>query len=253
MQQTDQFERYEKEKPAFFQAIRTLEAKHNTSIIEKMKERRYDFDSFRGVMIEVEFGLFLDQFAEKLEYEPNINGKTPDWLATINGRPTIVEVARLKDSAEVAEQSKLDEETGIIHFRLLGSKPQRIFHNVIWRKSDRYANILKSTGYAFIIGIYNTPGSEVRKSDAAQLLHGRSIEYQYSKKIEIDRSDTIFYSENYPDIKAILNGVLWLEQPSFDPSTGINAQNRFMYWSNDNAANSIGEVEALKAIAGRYD
>jgi|GEM_PF-4026533 len=253
MQQTDQFERYKNEQPSFFQAIRDMEVKHNTSIINKMKERRYDFDSFRGIMVEVEYGLFLDQFAENLEYEPNIDGKTPDWLASINGHNVIVEVARLKDSQEIEQQMQKDHQSGTIGFHVLGSKPQRLYNNVISRKTNKYIDLLQSNGYSFIIGIYNTPVSGVRISDAAQLLHGRSIKYQYSGHIEVDRTETIFYSESFPDTKSVLNGVLWLNQPSFDPILRICEPNKFIYWHNENANRQFGKIEILHQIAGSYD
>lgn len=250
---TDQFKRYESERPEFFEKIRALEAKHNTKIISKMLARRYDFDSFTGIMVEVEFGLFLDQFCEKLEYDCKMDGQTPDWLATINNKNVIVEVARLKDSLEVSTKMKTDEQEGMTRFRLLGSKPQRIYGNVIKLKLDRYKKLIETKGYHFIVGIYNTPLSEVHVSDAAQLFHGRSISYRYSDRIDIDRNETLFFSDTFPEAKSLIDGVLWLEQPAFNPLNGIRESNDFIYWGNENARYSLEEIKALTEIAGTYD
>jgi len=253
MKKINQFERYQQERPDLFKKFADLESKHNTSIISKLENKRFDFDSFQGMLIELEFGLFLDEFCDNLKYSPVINGKTPDWLATVNGKRIIVEIARLKDTEEVERCTREDQEKKRIRFHRLGSRPERIYGNVISPKTEKYKEIITSEDYAFIIGIYNTPASEVRASDAAQLLHGRSIEFHPGGRIEIDRSDTIFYSDKFPEIKSLLNGVLWMNQPSFDPFTGIHQPNKFIYWGNDNAKNKLGNINALMRIAGSND
>jgi hypothetical protein len=63
----------------------------------------------------------------------------------------------------------------------------------------------------------------------------------------------LFYSEKFSDIKAILNGVLWVDQPPFDPFTGIQKTNRFIYWANENTVNQFGQVDALDAISGSHN
>lgn len=250
MTRIDHCEKFEKKKPDFFEQIKALDMKHNASIIAKMKAKRHDFDSFHGILAELEFGLFLDQFVETLEYDSKLNGKTPDWIATVNGQTIIVEVARLKNSADVEQTAIEDQQTGGMQFRFFGSKPQRIYGNVIKVKLEKYKELIKSTGFPFIIAVYNTFGSEVDRSDAAQLFYGKAIEYQYSRKTRIDQSETLFYSERFPENKSLLNGVLWLDEPGRDLLTRLQEPKDFIYWNNPNASNGLEKIDALERIVG---
>jgi len=250
MGKIDQFERYQQERPELFEQISELERKHATSILQKMRERRFDFDSFTGVMAEVDFGLFLDTFCESLIFEPKINGLTPDWLATIQGKQVIVEVARLKDTNEVVQQTKQYEETGKIIIHGLRMRPERVFGNVIAPKLKKYRKLVQDDNYPFIIGIYNRHLSGAHSEDAGVLFHGSIIEDQIFQKKDIDPETVKKFMTELDLMRRLVSGVLWLDQPSLNIVTMQRAKKNFVFWDNERAIHSVGEVAALQTIIG---
>lgn len=251
MERIDQLERYQKEKPEFFEQIAALEKKHGTPILSKMRARQYDFDSFTGVMAEMDFGLFLDTFCESLVFEPNINGLTPDWLATVEGRKVIVEVARLKDTNDVEQQSLQDQEAGRIVWRTMRMRPERVFGNTIMGKLNKYGDLVQTINYPFIIGIYNRHLSGVHADDAGVLFQGNMIEEQISQQKDADPEKVKEFLLKLNLMRRLVSGILWLDQPSLNPVTLKPYEKEFIYWGNDRAINAIGENCALQAIQGK--
>ena len=103
----------------------------------------------------MDFGLFLDKFCDQLDFEPNIDGLTPDWLVSIKGQKALIEVARLKDTQEVDEQTKRDQEAGRIRFHTYKMRPERVFGNTIMTKLNAYGELSKVKKILFVIAIYN--------------------------------------------------------------------------------------------------
>lgn len=251
MAKIDQFERYQKEKPQFFEKIAALEKKHAISILPKMRERRFDFDSFIGLMAEVDFGLFLDTFCERLIFEPKIDGLTPDWLVTIEGREVIVEVARLKDTDEVVQQTKRYEESGNIVIHGLRMRPERVFGNIITAKLQKYGKLVQNGGYPFIIGVYNRHLSGAHSEDAGVLFHGSIIEDQIFQKKDIDPETVKKFMTELNLMRRLVSGILWLDQPSLNIATWKRDENSFVFWDNERAIHPIGEVSSLQTIRGK--
>jgi hypothetical protein len=251
MEKTDQFERYQGEKPVFFRQIEELEKKHNTTLISKMKARRYDWDSFVGIMAEMDFGLFLDTFCDRLEYEPNIDEQTPDWLIAINGKQALVEVARLKDTLQVDQQTKEDQDAGVTRFHTLTMRPERVFGNTVSPKLKTYGDLVKLRQLPFIIGIYNRHLSGAHSEDAGVLFHSSVIEDRLAndQNTPVEKKDAFLEKLNLA--RSLVSGILWLDQPAFNPISLKPYEKVFEFWGNERALHPFPATTVLQAVAGR--
>lgn len=251
MGKVDQFQRYQEEMPFFFDQIAVLEKKHSTPLIRKMLERRYDWDSFRGIMAEMDFGLFLDTFCEHLQFEPSIEGLTPDWLVQIQGKQVLVEVARLKDTKEVDEQTKADQDAGRISFHTLKMRPERVFGNTIMTKVNAYGDLVKSQKMPFVIGIYNRHLSGAHSEDAGILFHKTHIEDRLAKEVEVPDVVKNLFLEKLNLARTLVSGILWLDQPALNIVTWKPNENEFEFWDNAQALYPLPKTPHLDAIAGK--
>ncbi|HTO14797.1 MAG TPA: hypothetical protein VLZ83_03460 [Edaphocola sp.] len=83
-----------KNKPDYKRNLEFLDSKYNGIFTRKLI-REKDEINILSLFSEMEFGYVLNQLFSEVIYEPNINGKTPDWLVRSENQKIIFEVKKI--------------------------------------------------------------------------------------------------------------------------------------------------------------
>ena len=128
------------------------------SILKKLLKTNDDIN-FVSMISEIKFGKYLlKKFGNGIEFEPNIEGKKPDWFIDINNDKIIFEVLKINLCNEML-QEKLnkykDGETEIASSGVfLGSSClNRNDLDKILNKEKKYRHLIELNGYKLIICI----------------------------------------------------------------------------------------------------
>lgn len=76
-----------------------LDLKYNGRFSRKLIKEKNEINML-SLFSEMEFGYFLNQIFSEVIYEPNINGKTPDWLVKSENQNIIFEVKKINPLEE---------------------------------------------------------------------------------------------------------------------------------------------------------
>lgn len=115
--------------------------------------------NFFSTISEIKFGKYIvDKFGENLKYEPNIFGKTPDWLVEINGDKIIFEVLRINppnerllEKIESYKQDKSNSDSCGVYIDL-GCLNRNDLEKII-KKEEKYRELIETKDYKIIICI----------------------------------------------------------------------------------------------------
>lgn len=108
---------------------------------------------------EIKFGKYLlKKFGANLKFEPEISGKTPDWLVTSNNDEIIFEVMKINLPNEKLREKISASEVGKVEIKSSGAffRPAILnltdFHKIL-KKEIKYRALIEENSYKLVICI----------------------------------------------------------------------------------------------------
>lgn len=134
-----------------------LDLKYKGIFTKKLKKEKNEINVL-SLFSEMEFGYALNQIFQEVIYEPNLNGKTPDWLVKSENENIIFEVKKI-NTVEEELNSKIELFKNDEYFGLKKLPPDISIKKFIpqlskiTKKEESYRELVCSDNYKLVICI----------------------------------------------------------------------------------------------------
>lgn len=136
-----------------YQSFAALDERDRRRFVKKFREQRNDEHQVMHTFRELLVGAFLGARGFRPEYEPAIDGKTPDWRFVREGHAVILDVVNLHPNKRTHEEQQQALAQGSSWAGWLPSESSRI-HSTLSGKAECYKQILERLQCPYVIGMY---------------------------------------------------------------------------------------------------
>jgi hypothetical protein len=136
-----------------YKSFEALEERDRRRFVKKFREQRKDEHQVMHTFRELLLGAFLGSHDFLPEYEPTIDGKTPDWRFVREGQVTIVDVVNLHPNKQTDDEQQRALAKSSSWTGWLPSESPRI-HSSLSGKAECYSQLLERLQCPYVVGMY---------------------------------------------------------------------------------------------------